>query len=319
MNRKPTRPRRGQRGIALITAIILVALATILAVAVGSRSALYARRSAASFSVEQGLQFAAGAEALAAYVLREDRNPQDTAGETWAQPYGPVEVAPGISLEAVIQDEQGKFNINTLLDSHGEIDKDSVAIFARLLELLQIEPRWAPLLGDWLDGNVLAEPAGGEDALYLGQSPPYRAANQPVTSISELLQLPGFGRERYLKLAPHITALPPDAARINVCLASGPVLDALAALSESSRNAVEYSRMDPRQIIDSRSRGCFPTVAVLRTTVRPDIDKRITEKSSYFRLQSWVSIGTTRFALYSLLHRDGSGQVRPVLRTLGTE
>lgn len=53
--------------------------------------------------------------------------------------------------------------------------------------------------------------------------------------------------------------------------------------------------------------------------MKQDIDKRVAEKTSYFRLYSWVSIGTTRFALYSLLHRDGSGQVRPVLRTFGTE
>ena len=43
------------------------------------------------------------------------------------------------------------------------------------------------------------------------------------------------------------------------------------------------------------------------------------EKSSYFRLHSFIGIGTARFALYSLLKRDPDGQVRPVLRTLGTE
>ena len=310
---------RRQGGVALITAIVLVSLATIMAVAIGSRSALSARRSASSFSLEQGLQFAAGAEALASYVLREDRNAQDTYADSWTQPYGPAEIAPGIALEAQLEDEQGKFNLNTLVNAKGEVDKDAEAVFVRLLELLELEPRWAPLLVDWLDANVLPESDGGEDALYLGQAPPYRAANTTITSISELLQLPGFGRERYLKLAPHVTALPPDAAKINVCMASPYVLDALAALSETSRNAVEYSRMDAKLITDSRSRGCFPTVAVLKTTLKPDIDKRIGEKSSYFRLHSWVSIGTARFALYSLLYRDGSGQVRPVLRTLGTE
>jgi general secretion pathway protein K len=309
-----------QSGVALITAIVLVALATIIAVAIGSRSALNARRSAGSFSVEQGLQFAYGAEALASYVLREARNSkQDTFADTWTQPYGPVEIAPGISLEAVIRDEQGKFNINTLVDAHGEADKDAEAVFSRLLELLEIEPRWTPLLVDWIDSNVLPETDGGEDSLYLGQSPPYRAANMTVTSVSELLQLPGFGRERYLKLAPHITALPPEASKINVCMASGYVLDALSALSETNKNAVEYSRMDAKLMADTRSRGCFPTVSVLKTTIRPDIDKRVGEKTSFFRLQSWVSIGTTRFALYSLLQRDRSGQVRPILRTLGTE
>jgi general secretion pathway protein K len=311
--------RRGQRGVALVTAVVLVALATIMAVAIGSRSALSARRSVANLGYEQALQLAAGAEALAAYVLHEDRNNQDTLAESWNQPYGPAEVAPGITLEAQLSDEQGKFNLNTLVDARGEADPDAVAVFARLLELLQLEPNWAPLLVDWLDSNNLPESEGGEDALYLGQVPPYRPANTTITSVSELLQLPGFGRERYLRLAPHVTALPPQATRINACTASPFVLDALAALSLTNKNAVEYSTMDPKQLAEMRSSGCFPTLAALKSTLRPDIDRRVGERSSYFRLQSWISIGTAQFALYSLMQRDDSGQVRPVLRTLGTE
>ena len=52
-------------------------------------------------------------------------------------------------------------------------------------------------------------PEGAEDSVYMGQTLPYRTANRYITSISELLALPGFGREHdYLKLAPYITALP---------------------------------------------------------------------------------------------------------------
>ena len=62
--------RRSQRGVALITAVLLVALATVLAVAIGSRSMQGARRSVANTSLEQGLQYGAGAEALAHEVVR---------------------------------------------------------------------------------------------------------------------------------------------------------------------------------------------------------------------------------------------------------
>ena len=41
--------------------------------------------------------------------------------------------------------------------------------------------------------------------------------------------------------------------------------------------------------------------------------------SSYFRLRTWITIGTTRFTLYSLLEQDPSGQTRPIFRTFGTE
>ncbi|MEY4761395.1 MAG: hypothetical protein RLZZ200_1251 [Pseudomonadota bacterium] len=312
--------RSRQSGVALVTAVVLVALATVVAVAIGSRSAMSARRSAGNFGYEQAVQFAAGAEALAAYALREDKGEQDTLGEPWAQPYGPVDVAPGIALDAQLSDEQGKFNLNTLVNARGTVDPDALAIFTRLLQLLQLEPRWAPLLVDFIDGDVLPTPDGGEDSLYLSQQPPYRAANLTLTSITELLALPGFGRERFLKLAPHVTALPPDASTINVCLASPVLLDALAALGNgASQNAVEYSVMDPKQLAQSRAKGCFPGQAVMRGLLRPDAMSRISETSRYFRLQSMVSIGTARFALYSLLHRDKDGQVRAVFRTLGTE
>jgi general secretion pathway protein K len=312
------RPR--QNGVALVTAVVLVALATIIAVAIGSRSALSARRSAGNFGYEQAVQFAAGAEALAAYALHEDRNAQDSLADSWAKPFGPAEVAPGITLEAQLGDEQGKFNLNTLVNARGEADPDAVAVFTRLLELLQLETRWAPLLVDWIDADVLPGTEGGEDALYLSQHPPYRAANQPVTSVSELLQLPGFGLERYMKLAPHVTALPADASQVNVCMATPFVLDALAALgSGGARGSVEYSAMDARQFAEARGRGCFPGAAVLKSQLRPDAERRIGERSSYFRLRSFIGIGTARFALYSLLRREPDGQVRTVLRTLGTE
>ena len=319
-----SRPQRSvsvssQRGVALITAVVLVALATLIAVAIGSRSALSARRSAASFSIEQGLQYAAGAEGLASFVLSQDRNAQDTLAEAWAQPYGPVEASPGVMLSAVIRDEQGKFNLNSLLNGQGAIDPQALAVFQRLLELVQIEPRWAALLADWLDRDTLAQGDGGEDSLYMGQTVPHLAGNTPVTSVSELLQLPGFGRERYARLAPFVTALPPAVAKINVCLAPGVVLDALFALEEAKRGTVEYSQLDAKQLADTRSRGCFPTVEVLRATIGPKITRFAGERSQYFRLQSSIQVGTNQFALYSLLQRDDGFKVRPILRTLGTE
>lgn len=310
---------RAQRGVALITAVVLVALATLIAVAIGSRSALSARRSAASFSIEQGLQYAAGAEGLASYVLSQDRNSQDTLAESWAQPYGPVEASPGVMLAAVIRDEQGKFNLNSLLNGQGAIDPQAMAVFTRLLELVQIEPRYGALLADWLDKDNQAQGDGGEDSLYMGQTVPHLAGNTPITSISELLQLPGFGRERFARLAPFVTALPPAVVKINVCVAPGVVLDALFALEESKRGTLEYSQLDPKQLADTRSRGCFPTVDVLRATIGPKVTRYAGERSQFFKLQSSIQVGTNDFALYSLLQRDDGFKVRPILRTLGTE
>ena len=55
-------PRR-ERGVALITAVLIVALATILAVNVGFKGYLDQRRSANMFSSDQGFEIAINAEA----------------------------------------------------------------------------------------------------------------------------------------------------------------------------------------------------------------------------------------------------------------
>lgn len=333
------KPRARQRGVALLTGVVLVALATVLAVAIGFQTALTQRRGVGAFSVEQGMQLALGAENLAAFALREDLRQgqgqpgsqaaggtppgaqRDTPADAWTQPYGPVEVHEGVVLEAQLGDEQGKFNLNMLLAPDGTPDPDALAVFTALLQLLEIEPRWAQLLVDWLDEDTTPLGDGGEDNLYTSQTPPYRTANGFITSPSELMQLPGFGRERYLRLLPHVTALPPGSRIINVCFASPVVLDALTSGLAGSL-AKDYMNADPEQFRQQRGGGCYPGITALEAPLQADRRARlrqlIGEESRYFRLQTWVSIGTTRFALYSLLERQ-NGEVQTLLRSFGTE
>ena len=310
--------RQRQRGVILMSALILVALAVVIAATLFFETAMSARRAVASFSMEQALQLGQGAEALAAYGLREDKNQDDSPLDSWAQPYGPVEVAPEVGLEALITDEQGRFNVNTLLNADGTPNENAGKIFRRLLELCELEPKWASLLVDWMDPNVLPESDGGEDSLYTSQKPPHLTGNLLVTSISELQQLPGFTRELYLKLAPHITALPPTANTINVCTADGIVLDSLYALSAGNRNNVQYSAQTPEALAELRRNGCFPKRSILAASEQA-MQERTGERSSYFRLHTWIRIGTAQFALYSLMYRDANGQARSVARSFGTE
>lgn len=309
---------RRERGVALLTAIILVALATIVAANIAFRSGMTARRTSGAFLFDQAVQFAAGAEAIAAWALREDRkdNQRDDYSEAWARRYGPLELIPGsgIWLEAQLDDAQGRFNVNNLVNAEGVARPEVIEQIKRLLATLGLEPKWATLLADWIDADV--EPngfEGGEDTLYLAQSPAYRAPNAPIVSVSELLALPGFGIERYTKLAPYLSALPPGTP-LNVCTAPGIVIDAMT-------DEREYG-LDEERLAKARESGCFPTKAELQAKVPPDqwaiLQYQVADRSEYFRLRSFVSIGTTEFALYSLLKREAAG-VRPILRTYGTD
>jgi general secretion pathway protein K len=309
---------RRQHGIALITAMVLVAIAAVLATAIGFSSAMSARRATTVFGADQSLLAGEGAEAMAAYVLKQSTTGSATLSpdQPWAQPYGPFELGDGVTLEfAQIEDQQGKFNINNLASS-GATDPVSVQQFQQLLSLLGLESKWAGILADWIDAdNEPNSPDGAEDSVYLTQRPPYRAANMPVSSISELLAMPGFGRDRYNRLAPYITALPPGTP-INICTASGILLDALSGKTEYSTDASVLA-------IGRKNNGCFPTMAVFTagatTQAQTQFAGKIGTVSSYFRLRSVITIGTARFTLYSLLYRDLGGQIRPILRTFGTE
>jgi hypothetical protein len=88
-------------------------------------------------------------------------------------------------------------------------DAHQTEIFRKLLVDLDIDQRYADLLVDWIDPDIAPSGnSGGEDTLYLSQVPPYRPPNTFITHASELLALPGFGRENYLKIAPYVRHCP---------------------------------------------------------------------------------------------------------------
>jgi len=181
-------PLRHQRGVALMTAILLVALATILAATIGYENAMSARRGTATFAFDQSVQVAMAAEAIGAYALQQSRklSPSTTAlGQPWATPYGPVDLIPGVTLEAWLEDSQGRFNLNNLVNGDGSTNPDAVQVFENLLTALGLETKWAPMMADWIDADTVPNnPDGAEDSVYLSQMPPYRAANMFITRVS---------------------------------------------------------------------------------------------------------------------------------------
>jgi len=311
------RRRHGrQRGVALITAVLMVALATMLAVDVGFRGLLDQRRSGTLFALDQGYQIALGAEAWAADFLKRDLQDSQTdhLGETWARPLPPLPIDGG-SVEGRLEDMQGRFNINNLVNADGTTNLEAVKQLERLFAMLEIEPAWASAVADWVDMDTQPGfPDGAEDSVYTGQDPPHLAANMPVTRVSEIMVIPGFGAERYLRVRPYLAALPVGTP-LNVCTAPGMVLD---ALTDGSR---EFG-LNPQDLATRRQEACFPTLEDLRGALGDaaynELKNSLTESSSYFRATAWVTIGTTQFTLYSLLARS-PGSIRPVLRSFGSE
>jgi len=200
---------RNQRGVAVITAILIVAVAASAATlmlaqqsAMVDQAMLLTSRAQADHYADAGLDWARG-------VLSEDARRTgslDHLGEGWAQPITALPMDRAI-VAGVIDDAQGKFNLNNLA-AEGKSDAD-FKIFQRLLRELSLPVELADAVMDWIDTDQdLAGPGGAEDAYYLSQRRPYRTANQPLAHIDELYRIRGFDAATVARLKPHVTALP---------------------------------------------------------------------------------------------------------------
>ena len=324
---------RKQQGVALIMAILIVALATILAVNVATDGYMDQRRSGTVLLVDQAYEAGLGAEALAAEALlvhEQGNGPkEDSLNQAWAQEVTlPMDEGIG-EVTGHLEDLQGRFNLNSLINPNGNENAEAKVQFGSLLTRVGVDTKWVGIVADWIDADNIPDPLGGaEDSIYSSQLPPYLTANMPITRTSELLAMvdssgKSFGLDNYRLLEPFITALPID-TQLNICTAPPEVLDSLAPTMD------EYTTASGRaNLIENRKSACFPKITDINRSFGNNLDKafgELTSKhpgylvdiSSYFRANILVSIGTTELAMYSVLQRNSGGKVHTILRSFGT-
>ena len=205
----PPRHLGRQRGLALITAVLVVAMAAVAATAMVVSQQRSLHRTGGLLHGIQVEGYVVGAESWARVLLRRasQDNRVDALDQDWAQPLPPMLIEGG-GLQGQIRDEQGRFNLNNLLSGAAE-NPVAVTQFQRLLRLLELDERLVNALLDWLDPDINARfPEGAEDDTYLGREPPHRAANAPLAHISELRLVAGYDQEAVTRLRPYVTALP---------------------------------------------------------------------------------------------------------------
>lgn len=300
-----------QRGVALITAILIMAMVASIAAGLAWDNALDVRRTMVALHRDQAIQVAMGAENWVASILRDDLadTQTDHLGEIWAQDLPPFPIDGG-ELWGRIEDLQGRFNVNNLIDQNGTVDQESLEQFQRLLSSLDLDVRLAGIAADWIDGDRQASfPDGAEDPIYTGFTPPYRPPNRMLSSVSELAAIEGMDKSIMDILAPHIVALP-GRTPVNVNTATAAVLQSLDE---------NISIADVDRLIAEREDGGFADIQnSFSAIVKPDVLNSLDETSGYFQLMVVARIDTVRITYYSLLWRDANGNVAPILRSLGT-
>lgn len=301
-----------QRGVALITAVLIAALVTATAVAMASRQQLDIRRTANLFDTDRAYLFALGGESFARMILADDRRKNNVDGldEFWAKEVTiPVE---GAVLSGKMIDQQGLFNLNNLVLDDGKPSEPDIKRFEHLLTVLEMDVKLARAVVDWIDPDIEPQfPDGAEDDVYMQLNPPYRAANGWIASPSELVLVHGVSYADYQKLAPFVTALSVR-SKLNINTAPPELLATVVeGLTLQDGEALAEARGDQHydKIED------FIGQAMLQN--RGVIAADLTVGSDYFLLQAGAKFDRGQMQLYSLLSRDDNGKVKVIMRGQG--
>ena len=288
---------RQQAGLALLMAILIVIIATTVAVSIVHEEKFTIRKTAHIDLMERAGLYAYGLEDWAQIYLREDREESDidSLDENWATniPGLPIE---GGYLAGFIEDEQARFNINSLVGS--EIAQ---ARFKRLCDNLEVDDSFIPALMDWIDEDFdIRYPDGMEENYET-----YRVANREMTDISELMLVEKVDQEIFEKLKPHITVLPTPTT-ININTMSATVFE---SLGES---------LDVNKFIEERESEPYDSVEefVERLKIPVNIEG-LSVDTRFFRTHGQVVQGEQTLNMTSLVYRDDKGKTLVINRTLG--
>jgi general secretion pathway protein K len=306
-------PARGQRGIALLVALLVVALAAVLIAGLVDRGELGFARTRNQLLEAQAQAYARGLEIYAARVLQEDwaasgGSGADSNASAWALPLPPTPV-PGGLITATMRDRNGCFNLNNLVDASGQPDPPWPDKFRRLLGALRLDPDLADAVVAWMNPQ-----SGADDPYYLSQTLPYRQARRGFIHVSELRLVKGVSGDVYAALAPHVCALP-RGTRINVNTATVPVLMTLDGVATE----------DVARRIWQQGSANYTGLAELASIV-PAIqaeNRYYGVHSTYFLARGDITLDGLPFTFYSLIERRlGSGSdggIRVIARGRGGE
>lgn len=302
--------RHYQQGVALITVLLVMAIATVIASEVVSRLNFHIQRTQNQQIQAQAYQYALGGEELVRQILFDDhKNSQhDHHEEKWAKLKPVYEFDQG-QLKIQLLDLHSRLNINNLLTDDGTLNEIAYQQFLQLFSELSIEPELLNTLVDWLDKDITPRGFNSEDDGYLALERPYRTANRALAHLSELTLLQGWKQSHIDQLAPFITVLP-VATHINVNTASATVLATLAE---------QLTTLNSAALVTSQAGGGFDTMNEFLahdSLAGIEIDaSALNVHSEYFIAYVESTFADRTVWLQSLLHRDkDSGEIKLVSR-----
>ena len=306
------RPSR-QRGVAVITALLLTALAITVVASLFWQQQVQVR-SMENQRLRLQTQWAMrGMVDFARFWLRQDNPSQTALDGVWATPIEEARLDDYVDREKVdtekfdatvsgrALDAQARFNITNLATATGIVSQPYVQAYQRLLSNLQLDSSLAQATADAVLRARPKPRSAGND----GKTPAAPAAtgggSEPVafTQIEDLLAVPGYTPQIIEKLRDFIIVLP-ELTPVNVNTAPAEVLAAVTMLSLSEASALTLS--NPRKKFVDKLNFQNNINAELIPTVELDV------KSSYFLTVIRVRLDRAALDAVALVNRKTDPQ-----------
>jgi len=313
---QPTRPR--QRGAALLTAMIIVALIATVAAGMVWQQWRAIQVEAAERAQVQAQWILQGALDWARLILREDARTDkvDHLGEPWAVPLAEARLSTFLAadrdnnsaveegldafLSGSIQDAQARYNLRNLV-VQGKVVPAELASLQRLCELLGLPAQVGQVIAEGLRQSTLG--ASGEvqgDEAGSASSSNGSAQGQPLPppGVAQLTWL-GLDEATVQRLAAHVVLLP-QPTPINLNTASREVIAAVLPgidLGAAERLVQARQRRALEKLEDAQAALGAGTPAL--EAQRADV------KTAYFEVTGMMRLEQLAVAQRSLLERRG--------------
>ena len=294
--------RTNQRGMALLMAMLVVALASVTAVTLMHEQTLSVRRTGNIRNYDTSMMYGQALEDIAKLSLRRDftQSKIDALTEDWANEVGFFSPIEGGSLSGTVRDEQAKINLN------GVLDKETEDRLRTLCNNLDVSTEFIDALKDWVDKDLeTVSPDGAEDDYYTALESPYRTANRPMTDISELLLVRAVNNKIYQALIPYVTVLPGKTS-LNI-----------NTMPEQVYLTLDQN-LDGKKFTKEREIKPFSSLQDYKKRMNHTLpSKGISVKTEYFKASGQVMLGDNVLHITTLIHRDSKGAISIVKRKLG--
>lgn len=311
--------REHEKGAALLTVMLMVAVISVIAVGVLDDIRFGVRRTLNARIASQAQWYALGAEQLARTRIAQLMD-RDSAKTTLEGGWNGRVIAFPIDqgrMEAKVTDATGCFNLNSVVEANqGEPFRRrelGVRQFTTLLSLLGVSggPELAENLAEWMDSNDVGR-ADAEDPGYAQRAQPHRTAGGPLAEVSELRAVRGFTPGVYAALRPYVCALPTtDLSPINVNTLSPERALLLTALTEG-----RIGRETAARVLSGRPAEGWPDApafwgqqALVATPPGDVVRDQIKFRTRYFALDSQVVFADMPVFMTALFETPSANKV----------